>query len=134
MGRESVGWDDLLPGYADELAHGAVALYAQRLVVLAGIRTTAAATGAPTAGRIGIDGDDLAHAQLGRHVGTDLCYRGTDFVPGNDGTKGQLVATAIGVEVGTAEPDILDAQQHLVGSGRGLRQFDDVELVDVGYL
>ena len=53
---EFSGRDDLFPGQGDKLPHGTVALYAECLVVLAGVHTVVTAGGTLAAVGIGITG------------------------------------------------------------------------------
>ena len=108
--------DDLLPRYGDILAHGAVALHTQRLVVLTGVVATVLTRRAVTAVGIGIDGNRHTCLQVSRYISPRFGYLCTDFMSGNHGHFHHRVQSAIGVQVASAKTYVVYFEQHLVCS------------------
>ena len=79
---ESLGWDYFLPRQSYELAHSAVTLHAQSLVVLAGVYTLVAARSTFSAVCVWIAGNHHARLQYLRHVGTHLLDNCAHLVTG----------------------------------------------------
>ena len=112
---ESSGRDHFLPGQGDKLPHGAVALHTEGLVVLTGIHPSVAARGALATVRIGSTGHHHPRLQDLRHVGTHLLNDGSYLMTWYHRHLHHRVPAEPCVQVGTTEPHIGEAQQHLVG-------------------
>ena len=111
-GVESLGGNHLLPRQHEQFAHGAPALHAERLVVLAGVHAAIAARGALTTVGIGIHGNN--HAGL-QHIGHVLAHAdnlGAHLMARHDRHFHHGVAAAECIQVTAAETHISHFQQH----------------------
>ena len=132
LGREQSGGNDFLPGQDDEFAHGAIALNAQRLIMLAGVHALVAARGALATVGVGIHRNRHAGLQPLGHMTAHGLDGGSHLVAGNDGVQGHAVAAHERVQVAAAESHVAQAQQHLLWAGlAGAFHVDDVQLLAV---
>ena len=116
--RPSTG-STLLSGTATMIAEAAVDVHAEHPDALAAVRLAAPAGDAVAAGQVGNDGDRLPrpHGTAGRCL-HDLA---PELMAHDAGVGQERLLAAEDVEIGAADADTTDADQHFAGSGRGLR-------------
>lgn len=124
--------DDLLPEERQVFAHGTVALYAERLIMFAGIYPSVAAGGTCTAVGVRVDGYTHAWLESGGYVRTDSFDYGSDFMSGNDREFYHRVTSQECVQVGTAESDKLDFQKNFTALCFRFRYIDHLQVEGAG--
>ena len=133
-GCEQSGGNHLLPRQHQSLAHRAIALYAQRLVVLAGIGTRIAARGTLATIGVGIHRDHHAGLQSFRHLATHGLDDGSHLMTGNDGEFHHRVSAQIGVKVTATKSNILQANHHIACLHLLFGDIDNLHLSFPSYL
>lgn len=116
---EAWGGHEFFPAGNDQVGEGTVLLYAERLVMAAGVEALLPARAAVAAGRVGHDGDGLADCELRGNAlrnGGDL---GRDLVARNPRVGYERITAPEGREIGAAETEAADVEQDLAGSGEG---------------
>ena len=112
--REAVIRGQGAPWQADQLAHCAVPLYSQGLIVLTGVGTTPSAGRTGAAVTVGQYRNRLAQSYRPGNRRAPLFNDRADFVARYPGILNQGILPQVGRKIAAAEPNLVYSQQYLV--------------------